>query len=238
MMALFTSFFAGIVATLSPCVLPVLPLMAGSSLQKNKASALVLAAGLIFSFTLIGLIFSSTVSFMGLTEGQVRIVSASMLILFGIILLSSRLKSKLGSYSTPFANVAHSISQKLENKGLLGQFGIGTLLGAAWGPCVGPTLGLTLGLASNQETQFQAALLMAVFGVGMSLPFLGVAYGFRSILLRNKSKLAGLNAYAVPALGLILAFTGTMMITGIDKQIEASLVEMLPTVFFEIVNSI
>lgn len=238
MTMIFVTFAAGMLAALSPCVLPVLPIMAGSSAQRNKVGPAILALGLVVSFSVIGLIFSQATSLFGFNESQVRLGSAVLLVTFGVVLLSASTKNRLSKLFLPLSSLANRASAKLDDKGLWGQFGIGFLLGAAWGPCVGPTLGVVLVLASTNGNGLEATLLLSVFGIGMAIPFLIVAYGFRRVLRNYTRGLININRLATPMLGAALASVGIMMISGFDKRLEAALVKFIPAHFFEFITSI
>lgn len=236
MIAYVTSFTAGGLAALSPCVLPVLPIMVGSSAQRSKLGPLALATGMVMSFAFIGILFSASTSIFGVSESQLRVFSTVLLLVFGVALISAGFKTELGKFSQPLANFADRLSRRLESKGTFGQFGIGALLGAAWSPCIGPALGISLGLASSEGSQWQGALLVTIFGLGMSVPFLAVAYGFRKIFLSHRSKLAAANRYAAPILGLALVGISVAMLTGADKAVETKVIALIPVSFFEFIN--
>ncbi|MBX3032588.1 MAG: cytochrome c biogenesis protein CcdA [Bdellovibrionaceae bacterium] len=231
MLIYLTSLGAGILAALSPCVLPILPIMAGSSMSENKRGPVFLALGLIFSFVLMGLAFSSMTSLLGLSEEVIRNGSAAMLVFFGLILFVPLLKTKMNELLQPIASYAFGKSSLIKGNSVASQVGIGALLGAAWGPCVGPTLGIALGLAASKGGVAQAAAMMAIFGIGLSLPFLGFAYGFRKILSSRKTHLISWNRYSTRILGASLALVGIFMLAGLDKPVEAYAVSILPTWF-------
>jgi cytochrome c biogenesis protein CcdA len=228
MLIYMTAFGAGILASLSPCVLPVLPIMAGSSASKSKLGPVYLAAGLVISFVAMGLLFSSITHLLGLREETVKAVAAWMLVGFGLILFVPALKIAFGNFVQPIANFAFRRVGAVKGGSGSGQFSIGLLLGAAWGPCVGPTLGIALSLASTESGVPQAGMLMLIFGTGLVLPFLGFAYGFRKALVARRSSLLLANQHGSRILGGSLVLVGGIIISGLDRMIESQLVKALP----------
>jgi cytochrome c biogenesis protein CcdA len=109
-----------------------------------------------------------------------------------------------------------------------GQFGLGLLLGAVWSPCVGPTLGAASVLAAKGENLPQVALTMLAFGVGAAVPLLLLGILSREALMRWRSRLMEGGKAGKTALGLILIAVGLLVATGLDKRLEAILVEASP----------
>ena len=135
------ALLAGALSVLSPCVLPLLPIVLGTAASAHRLGPLALAIGLALSFTVIGL-FVATVGFaMGLDNGVFRTISAILLIGVGLVLLVPKLQEQFALAAAPVSNWAGSYTDNYTPGGLAGQFGLGLLLGAVWSPCVGPTLG-------------------------------------------------------------------------------------------------
>lgn len=105
-MKLVFGFLAGLLTTLSPCVLPVLPFVAASSLNKNKLGPVLLAAGLLISFVGASLLISSTGYIFGIDPSVLRKIAGLLLALRGVLFLSQRL-------SDAFANKLSFLSNRL-----------------------------------------------------------------------------------------------------------------------------
>ena len=135
------ALIAGLLSTLSPCVLPLVPIVIGAAIGEHRLGPVALAAGLSLSFVVIGL-FVATVGFAaGLDHVLFRSVAAVLLIMIGAVLLVPRLQMQFASAAGPVGNWMQAHADGLSNRGLGGQFVVGLLLGAVWTPCVGPTLG-------------------------------------------------------------------------------------------------
>lgn len=226
--ALGLAFLAGVLTVLSPCVLPLLPIVLGAAASQHRLGPLALAGGLALSFTAIGL-FVATIGFaMGLDTGVFRAVSAVVLIGVGLVLLVPRLQEQFALAAAPVSNWAGGYADNFTPGGLAGQFGLGLLLGAVWSPCVGPTLGAASVLAAKGENLPQVALTMLAFGVGAALPLLLLGILSREALMRWRSRLMEGGKAGKTALGLILVAVGLLVATGLDKRLEAILVEASP----------
>ena len=222
------AFLAGILSVLSPCVLPLLPLVLGAAASEHRLGPAALAAGLALSFVIIGL-FVATVGFaIGLDAGIFRTGAAIMLVLVGLVLMVPAAQTRLAVAAGPVSNWTESRFGGFSTAGLLGQFGVGVLLGAVWSPCVGPTLGAASLLASQGRDLGVVALTMLLFGLGAALPLLLLGALSREVLMRWRDRMMGLGKGLKAALGLILVATGLMIASGYDKSAESALVDVSP----------
>lgn len=221
-------FAAGALSTLSPCVLPLLPVLLGGALQQHRLAPLALAAGLATSFTAVGL-FIATLGFAaGIDGAMVRIAAAILMAGFGIVMLVPRLQLALVTAAGPLTGGANGLLERISGDGLGGQFLLGVLLGAVWSPCAGPTLGAAIGLAAQSGTTAQAASIMLVFSLGATAPMLALAYGSRQAMAARRDRLARLAHWGKPAMGVILLVMGLLIVSGLDKVIEARLTAAMP----------
>jgi cytochrome c-type biogenesis protein len=225
---LVLSFVAGVLSILSPCVLPLLPIILGAAASEQKWGPAALAAGLSISFVAIGL-FVATVGFsIGLDGDVFRYVAAVFMIAIGVVLMAPRLQAGLAVAGGPIANWADRRRTGLDSGGLRGQFGIGVLLGAVWSPCVGPTLGAASLLAAKGRDLGQVGLTMFVFGLGAGLPLLALGLLSREAMMRWRHRLAAAGHGLKAGFGAILVAIGALVISGLDKAVETALVEASP----------
>ncbi len=222
------AFLAGVLSVLSPCVLPLLPIVLGTAASQHRLAPLALAVGLALSFTIIGL-FVATIGFAaGLDTGFFRTVSAILLIGVGLVLLVPRLQEQFALAASPVGNWAGSYADSFTPGGLAGQFGLGLLLGAVWSPCVGPTLGAASVLAAKGEDLAQVALTMLAFGVGAALPLLLLGLLSREAMMRWRGRMMEGGKAGKTLLGLVLVAVGLLVATNLDKRLEAILVDASP----------
>lgn len=222
------AFIAGILSTLSPCVLPLLPVILGASLTTHRFGPVAMAAGLALSFVAIGM-FVATVGFsIGLDSQVFRTVAGLMLIAIGVVLVVPPLQTQLAGAGAPVSNWAQSSFGGFDTSGLGGQFALGLLLGAVWSPCVGPTLGAASVLASQGQNLGEVALVMAVFGLGAAAPLLALGFLSREAMLKLRGRLAQAGRSGKAALGVLLLGCGLLIVLGLDKRIEALVVAASP----------
>ncbi len=222
------SFLAGVLSILSPCVLPLVPMVLGAAASQHRYGPVALAGGLAVSFTLIGL-FVATIGFsIGLDGGVFRTAAALMMIGLGLLLAIPALQARLALAGGPLSNWAEQKFGGFSADGLQGQFGVGLLLGAVWSPCVGPTLGAASLLAAEGRNLPQVALTMLLFGLGAALPLLILGTLSREALMRVRNTLMATGKGAKIALGILLVVIGLAIVTGADKKIETALVDVSP----------
>lgn len=224
----FLAFAAGILSILSPCVLPILPIVLGTAASSHRRGPLALAAGLSISFVAIGLFLATAGHAIGLGAERLRYVAALLVMIVGVVLLLPPLQARLAVAAGPIGNWADGRFAGNRNSGISGQFWIGVLLGAVWSPCVGPTLGAASLLAAQGTNLAQVALTMFAFGVGAALPLLGLGWLSRETMARWRSSLLSAGSGMKSALGVMLLIVGALILAGMDRSVEAALVDASP----------
>jgi cytochrome c-type biogenesis protein len=228
MTGLVLAFAAGLLSILSPCVLPLVPIVLGAAVSAHRLGALALAAGLAFSFTVLGLLLAVAGFGLGIDAGLFRFVAAAIMIVFGVVLVVPTWQAQLAVAGGPVSSWADRRFGGFAASGLAGQFAIGLLLGAVWSPCVGPTLGAASLLASEGRDLPQVALTMTVFGIGAGLPLVALGLLSRATLMRARSRLMSAGKFGKALLGAAFIAIGAAILSGLDKSIEAMLVDLSP----------
>lgn len=222
------AFLAGVLSILSPCVLPLLPVVLGAANSEHRHGPVALAAGLALSFTVIG-VFIATIGFsIGLDQGVFRLLAATIMIGLGLAMVVPGVQGRLAMAGAPLANWSEQRFSGFSTAGLNGQFGVGLLLGAVWSPCVGPTLGAASLLAAQGTNLPSVVLTMFLFGIGAALPLVVLGLASRELLMRLRGRLLAGGAVAKLALGVLLIAVGVAILTGFDKVLETALVEASP----------
>jgi cytochrome c-type biogenesis protein len=223
------AFLAGLLSTLSPCVLPLLPIVLGAAASEHRLGPVALAGGLALSFVAIGL-FAATVGFgLGLSSDLFRDVSAALMIAFVVGMISAPVAARIATAGGFIGDFFDQKFGSAARTGIGGQFGTGILLGAVWSPCVGPTLGAASLLASQGKNLADVASTMAVFGLGAASPLVLLGMASREAALAVKGKLARTVQIGKPLLGIVFVAIGLSILTGWDHQLEAALVEASPS---------
>jgi cytochrome c-type biogenesis protein len=222
------SYAAGALSTLSPCVLPILPIVLFGVLERHAWGPLALAAGLSASFAAVGIAIASFGFSIGLDLSTLRLGVAALMVSMGTVLLIPALQNRLAVIAAPVATGGQTLLARLQPSGIGGQFVLGVLLGAIWSPCAGPTLGAAIGLAAQGETAGYAAAIMLTFGLGAATPILALAYGSRQAIFARRKWLARMSRIGKPLMGAAFVGIGAFVLTGLDKIVEASLTRAMP----------
>ena len=222
------AFLAGTLSILSPCTLPLVPIALGAATAEHRAGPLALAGGLALSFTAIGL-FVALIGFsIGLDLSVFRQVSAILLVAIGGLLLLPAAQTRLAVIAGPVGGYAEQRLGGFSTRGLSGQFGVGLLLGAVWSPCVGPTLGAASIMAARGENLGQVSLTMLAFGLGAGLPLLALGLLSREAMARWRARLMGTGRMGKSVMGALLVTVGILILTGMDKALEAAFLDQAP----------
>jgi cytochrome c-type biogenesis protein len=235
--ALALAFAAGLLSILSPCVLPLVPIVLGAAVSAHALGAVALAAGLALSFTVLGLLLALVGFGLGIDAGMLRVAAAAIMIVLGIILVVPSWQARLAAAGGPVSSWADRRFGGFASSGLAGQFAIGLLLGAVWSPCVGPTLGAASLLASQGRDLLQVALTMVVFGIGAAFPLILLGLLSRATLMRVRSRLISAGKLGKGLLGAAFIVIGVAIVSGADKRVEAALVDASPAWLTELTTS-
>ena len=220
---------AGVLSTLSPCVLPLLPLVVGAAATAHRFGVVALAAGLAVSFTVFGLVVATAGPALGLGLDTIRDLSALLLVVVGIVLLSERLQQRFAMATARFGNAGHGLAARVSGDGLGQQALLGVLLGAAWSPCVGPTLGAASLLAAQGRALAQVTIVMLAFGIGAALPLLLIGMVSRQAMQRWRGRLSQFGKGGKRLLGVVVVAVGLAILTGADHWLETALVNFTPS---------
>jgi cytochrome c-type biogenesis protein len=226
--SLILAFIAGVLSILSPCVLPILPVVLGVAASDHKLGPVALAGGLSISFVVIGL-FVATIGYaIGLNEEVFRYVAATLILAIGAVLLLPALQGRLAMASGPLTNWTDQRFGNVRRSGLSGQLWVGVLLGAVWSPCVGPTLGAASLLAAQGRDLPQVGITMFSFGIGASIPLLALGFFSRKAMLRWRNHILSAGQGMKVGFGLLLVVIGALVLSGLDKSAETALVTSSP----------
>ena len=228
MTTLALAFVAGLLSILSPCVLPLVPIVLAAAVTAHPLGAFAVAGGLALSFTGLGLLLALAGFGLGIDAGTFRLAAAAIMVMLGAVLMVPSWQARLAVAGGPVSNWADRRFGNFAASGLAGQFAIGLLLGAVWSPCVGPTLGAASLLASQGQDLPRVTLTMAIFGVGAALPLVLFGLLSRATLMRARDGLMSAGKLGKSLLGAAFIVIGVAIISGADKRLEAALVAASP----------
>jgi len=225
---LFSSFLAGLLAFLSPCILPLVPVYIGmmskralyrdSNIKLSERLYLFVNSLLfVLGFTVVFVILGSTATIIGkaLEDYSIIIsrVGGAILIIFGL--------HYMGIFKIRFLNFEKRFTMPSSLKsGYLGSFFFGVIFSFGWIPCVGLILSGILLMASKLETLFEGILLLGVFSAGLGVPFIlaSIFISFFSKLLKRLNKhlniVSIISGFFIVALGIVFVTDSMMRIIG------------------------
>ncbi|MDE2577356.1 MAG: cytochrome c biogenesis protein CcdA [Hyphomicrobiales bacterium] len=222
------AFLAGALSILSPCVLPLTPIVLGAAASEHRLGPLALAGGVSLSFVAAGL-FLATIGFsLGADGALLRQGAAALLVALGVVLAVPALQNRAAAAGGPVSDFFQQRFGAVSAKGVSGQFAVGLLLGLVWSPCVGPTLGAASVLAAQGRSLGAVAATMALFGLGAGIPLALLGALSRSTLMRWRDRLIVGGKGLKTALGAFLILAGGLTLTGLDKRLETALVNASP----------
>lgn len=227
-MELIFAYGAGLLTLINPCVLPVLPIVLASALAENRKGPVALAFGMSISFVTFGLAVASVGHLIGLTELMLSRIGASLMLMFGLILLTPTLSRRFEMATAGFAAGADKQLFQSSLTGVKGQFFAGLLLGAVWSPCIGPTLGGAIALASQGENLLWAGAIMTAFAMGVSTLILALGPGAKNAIRSRANSLRSLAEKSKPLMGIIFIAVGLMILFSVHHMLEALAVQLLP----------
>ncbi|WP_135823766.1 cytochrome c biogenesis CcdA family protein [Halorussus ruber] len=220
-------FLAGVLTILTPCCLPMIPvLVVGGTGHRLRPVAVV--AGSTLTFTALGV---ATGSIGALTPDSVRLPFAVLMLAFGAVMADDDLNAIYSKHASRFAGRANAATRVLDEERypLANAFVVGLLLGVIWLPCVGPVLGGVLAYVGTTGDVARSAWLLFSYGVGFSVPLLAVAYtakhGGRRVLDSVTDRSFAGSVQTVTGYSFVLL--GVAMLFGLDKLALATLVELL-----------
>jgi cytochrome c-type biogenesis protein len=196
-------FGAGLASVLSPCVLPVVPIIVTGSAQDHRLRPLMVVAGLALTFMAMGVLSSLFGAAIGSKMELVEKIAGALIILFGLLLLFN---INLFKHLTVFSRLAGG------SRGNLGGFLLGLTLGVIWIPCVGPMLSSVLAIVATQGKVHVGLFLLLVYSLGFAVPMLLAGYASQFF----RSRLKGIGKYPTLiniASGLLLVALGGFIVT-------------------------
>jgi cytochrome c-type biogenesis protein len=224
---LFLAFVAGLLAILSPCVLPLAPIIVAGARTQDPRGPLALALGLAIAFGLGGGLLAS----LGVELGDapaLRAIAAAILLVAGLVILIPMLSATSEHLLSALAGWGDAISRRLPSAGLAGQAAAGAALAFAWAPCAGPSLGAAFALAASGGSLPMAMATMSIFALGAALSLLAAGYGLGRLAARGRLMVGRSAMVGKAAFGVALVGVGAAILAGIDHPLEAAFADAMP----------
>jgi len=218
------AFLAGIVTILSPCILPVLPIVLSSSLAGGRRRAFGVVTGFVASFTFFTLFLTSIVRATGIPADSLRTFSVVVITVFGLSLI---LPQAQGLIERLFARLSSLVPSTTGRGGLVGGLLVGLSLGLIWTPCVGPILASVISLALTGTVSGFAVILTLAYALGTAIPMFVIIMGGQSLLSKNRWLLSH-SAHIQRLFGLIMVLTAMAIFFNLDRRFQAYILDQFP----------
>ena len=206
------AFLEGFALIISPCILPILPIILSGSVSGSKKRPFGIIVGFVLTFALFTFFSRQLVQYTGVDLVLIRHASYVLLILFGIVMLSTTLTEKFSLLTRRLTNVGSRLSSANDAEGgFVSGVIFGCLVGLIWTPCAGPILAAVIVQTVIQQTSFASFLTILSFGIGAAVPMLIIALFGRRIMTKLtffKSHTTGMRKI----LGAIIILTVLYMI--------------------------
>lgn len=218
------AFFAGIVTVLSPCILPILPIVLSGSLVSGKKRPYGIVTGFVLSFTFFTLFLSTIVRATGVNADSLRLASVIIVAMFGASLLVPKFQ---GLSEKLFARLSNVVPKANQDAGYLGGVLLGIGIGLVWTPCVGPILAAVITLAATSEVSSSAVAITLAYSLGTAIPMMAIVVGGRRLLSRVPWLLAN-SAKIQKVFGIIMILTAIAINFNIDRKFQTLVLQAFP----------
>jgi cytochrome c-type biogenesis protein len=231
---LLTAFFGGLLSFLSPCVLPLVPpylcFITGATLDDltenmaiSRRSTLIAAVAFVLGFATVFVLLGATASAAGQVVREHLPLLARIAGIF-IILMGLHF---LGLFHFALLHREKRYQHETRPAGLVGAYAVGLAFAFGWTPCIGPVLATILAVAAAEDSVGQGAFLLAIYSLGLGVPFLLAALGVGTFLTFLKRFAKHLDKIE-KAMGVLLVFAGLAFLTGLHQSFAYWLLETFP----------
>lgn len=235
--SLFGAALAGLLSFFTPCILPMVPFylsyMGGLSMSELRGdgeiapgaqrrlliSAVFFALGVTTIFMLFGMGATALGSLFGQYLEPLSYIAAAVLVIFGLHFL--------GVIKVPLLYREARLESQAEASTTLGAYLMGLAFGFGWTPCVGPALASILMIASGMGDIWRGALLLFVYGIGMTAPFIVAALFARPFLAWVQRHRAAF-AWVEKGMGVMLIVFAILIATGGVNLIADAMIRWFP----------
>jgi cytochrome c-type biogenesis protein len=231
--AMAIALVAGIVSFLSPCVLPIVPpylaYMSGVSVsemtdeksaqRKAIVAALFFVMGLSTVFILLGFAASAFGAFFLQNQTLFAQISGVVIIIFGLHFI--------GVFRIPFLDREARMDAGDQGGSSFGAYVLGLAFAFGWTPCIGPQLGAILSLAASEGSVVRGTMLLAIYAIGLGLPFLLAAI-FISRAMGVMNRLKRHMVMIERVMGGLLIVVGLALVFGAMSSMSFWLLETFP----------
>lgn len=220
---LLFAFLGGVVTILSPCILPILPVVLSGSVAGGKRRPWGIVTGFVIGFTFFTLFLTALVNAFGVSPDRLRNVSVLVIFLFGLTLLVPYLQGLLERAVSSFVSRVPRAQGEGFRSGIL----IGLSLGLIWTPCVGPILASVISLALTGQVNGSAFFITLAYALGTAVPMLAIMYGGRQLLARVPGLMRNTGRIQ-KIFGVLMLLTAIAIYFNYDRKFQTFILDAFP----------
>jgi cytochrome c biogenesis protein CcdA len=229
MTLLIVSFIAGVLTILAPCVLPLLPVIVGGSVVRSDGRRraawyrpVVISASLALSIIVFTLLLKATTALLGVPTAVWQVVAGVIILLFGVSMVFPKFWEQIMIATRLQARSNQLLGKSTAKGGLGGDILLGVSLGPVFSSC-SPTFALIV--AAVLPVSFSEGLLyLSAYAIGLSAMLLLVALAGQA-LVKKIGWTLNPEGWFNKVVGLVFAIVGLVLIFGLDKKIQAFVLE-------------
>ncbi len=222
------AFISGVITILSPCILPVLPIVLAGGSSGGRARPFGVISGFVVSFAFFTLALSAIVQALGVPADSMRYVAIVLIAGFGVVMLVPKLREGFDVAVSRLTSKAGAGAPARRGGGYWGGVPVGLSLGLIWTPCVGPIMASVISLALTQRVDGGSVFVTLAYTLGTALPMLAVMLGGRALI----AKVPGLSRNAPriqKAFGLVMVAMAAVLALQWDRSIQAAVLRAFPS---------
>lgn len=218
------AFLGGIITVLSPCILPVLPVVLSASAAEGKRRPYGVITGFIISFTAVTLSLSTIVRVFDLSPDVLRFAAVVVILILGLTLLIPKLQLQFEKLT---AGLARKGSSGKSRSGFTGGLITGFSLGFVWAPCAGPIMAAVITLAITESVTWNAVLITVFYSIGTAIPLFAVMQGGRQLL--NKVSWVKKNSGRIQrAFAVLMIVAAVGIFFNLDRMFQSWMLDAFP----------
>ena len=215
------AFIAGAGTALSPCVLPVLPVVLSAGASGGRRRPIGVATGIAVSFTFATVALVYLIDALGLPDDIARTIAVVVLVGFGVVLLVPPLAARIEAWATRIAPAPPDRS----SDGFGSGFVLGAGLGLVYAPCAGPILAGVITVSAAQDFTAGRLAVALAYGLGSAVALYVLMLGGR----RMTRPLAARSVRFQQAVGAVMLATAVLMVADLDTRFQTSIANDLPS---------
>jgi cytochrome c biogenesis protein CcdA/thiol-disulfide isomerase/thioredoxin len=214
-------FVAGAATAVSPCVVPVLPIVLSAGATGGRRKPFGVVTGLVFSFTFTLFALVYVISALGLPNELLRDIAIVVLFVFGVVLLIPPLAARVEGFASRFTS---RVGVNNRGDGFWPGFGLGLSLGVLYAPCAGPILAAVLTTSASQSFNAGRLAVVISYAIGSAIVLYGLMIGGRKLA----APLARRSGAFQMAMGAIMVLVAFAMWQNYDVKFQSNVVASLP----------